>query len=59
MKKVMSLLTIHLLSLLAIAAPQLGDDGYYSITSAEDLQWFAQKVNSGDNKINSSRMASR
>ena len=34
------------------AAPTLNDSSYYEISSAEELQWFANKVNGGSQSIN-------
>ncbi len=33
------------------ADPTQGSDGYYELATADDLAWFADKVNSGDNEI--------
>ena len=32
--------------------PQLNDEGYYLLGTAEDLMWFADKVNNGEDSIN-------
>jgi len=32
--------------------PTLNNDGYYEISTAEELEWFAEEVNSGNNAIN-------
>lgn len=34
------------------AEPTLNSDGYYEITNEFELYWFAEQVNSGNNKIN-------
>lgn len=39
------------------AEPSLNENGYYEISNADELYWFAEKVNGGDSVINATLTA--